>query len=598
MLDPDSRTLYSNLLRPPPGYTFDGAVATTYSLDLSTLLTVPLYLVLFHGEQDRDALLRDPIALLEALRRTAARIRVFCQQGLISAPGKGRTLFALLEPVVKEAVAPNGGAFHPKLWLLRFLAADPEEPPLLRLAVLSRNLTADRSWDLALVLEGHPGGRRRAENADLAKLVEFLYQASEEQVAIPDLVDELRRTRWELPPGYEELRFHVLGLRRRAWRPAPSDRLAVISPFCSEEALAQLASTTREPAALISRPEELLKLSPEAWSAFGRTLVLAEQAETEDGEEAPGEVEHLRGLHAKAYIAKKGWNTHLYVGSANATNAALRHGQSVEVLAELVGRASQVGSIDRLLGQDGLGAVLEDFEAPAEPVAMDPALEAAELALESARRALAAAGLRLSCEGDADAWHVTLTPASPVRLEGIASIRTWLVTQPAEWAVDAEPLAHAAPIGLPPASLASISSFAAFEITASAAPRKIRFVLNLPIVGVPAARDAAVLRSVIQDRNAFLRYLMLLLSGLGESMLGSGGADGQAIGRGWGSGLPDEDSSPLLEDLTRALCRDPSRLRSIQRLVKDLKGQDQHDVVPEAFLELWDVFEAVVEEVA
>ena len=42
MLAPDSRELLLDALRPPTGCSLDRAVATTFTLDLETALTVPL----------------------------------------------------------------------------------------------------------------------------------------------------------------------------------------------------------------------------------------------------------------------------------------------------------------------------------------------------------------------------------------------------------------------------------------------------------------------------------------------------------------------------------------------------------------------------
>ena len=49
--------------------------------------------------------------------------------------------------------APQGGVFHPKFWLLRYLPQDSGGPARYRLLVLSRNLTYDRSWDTMLRLD-------------------------------------------------------------------------------------------------------------------------------------------------------------------------------------------------------------------------------------------------------------------------------------------------------------------------------------------------------------------------------------------------------------------------------------------------------------
>src|SRR5580700_5687318 len=85
MLDPNSRSLLVDSLRPPPGYTFDVGLATTYTLDPTTLLAIPLHLAL-RSSEDRNAMLQDGVALLEALRRTTDRLSIFCQQGRICAP--------------------------------------------------------------------------------------------------------------------------------------------------------------------------------------------------------------------------------------------------------------------------------------------------------------------------------------------------------------------------------------------------------------------------------------------------------------------------------------------------------------------------------
>ena len=53
MLEPGKRLLYLEELRPPEGYQLDRAIATTFSLDLLSLLMAPLSMVL-HESQSRD----------------------------------------------------------------------------------------------------------------------------------------------------------------------------------------------------------------------------------------------------------------------------------------------------------------------------------------------------------------------------------------------------------------------------------------------------------------------------------------------------------------------------------------------------------------
>jgi len=84
MLRPDSRLLYLDALRPPQGYTFDRGIGTTFSLDLLSLLFAPLSLALHETRVDKE--LNYPIVILEAFKRTADKLTVFCQRGRISIP--------------------------------------------------------------------------------------------------------------------------------------------------------------------------------------------------------------------------------------------------------------------------------------------------------------------------------------------------------------------------------------------------------------------------------------------------------------------------------------------------------------------------------
>lgn len=116
MLNPDDRRLYTDALRPPQGFRFTEAVAGTYSLDLETLLTIPLHLALFSAEQPLEELLKDGVALLEALRRTTDHVTVYGQASRMIAPAHPHVLYGLLEPTVVQVMPPSdGGSFHPKL---------------------------------------------------------------------------------------------------------------------------------------------------------------------------------------------------------------------------------------------------------------------------------------------------------------------------------------------------------------------------------------------------------------------------------------------------------------------------------------------------
>jgi hypothetical protein len=161
MLSPDQRAVAMELLRPPAGFRIDQIVLTSYSLDLDVLLALPLA-VLAHSDRGVDELLEDPMMVIEALREAGERLHVFVDEGGIAVPHANRALYTLLETCVHPVRAPGGGAFHPKVWLVRFV--DEDQQPLIRVAVSSRNLTFDRSWDVALTSEAAPEARRVKES--------------------------------------------------------------------------------------------------------------------------------------------------------------------------------------------------------------------------------------------------------------------------------------------------------------------------------------------------------------------------------------------------------------------------------------------------
>src|SRR5207249_7591823 len=97
MLAPRSRRLLLDALRPPAGYRLDRAVGTSYTLDLLALLTAPLAFTFFDCEDNEGRPATDPLALLQAIRRHAGRIHLFCQAGRIAVPRPGQHLLHYLE---------------------------------------------------------------------------------------------------------------------------------------------------------------------------------------------------------------------------------------------------------------------------------------------------------------------------------------------------------------------------------------------------------------------------------------------------------------------------------------------------------------------
>src|SRR5690606_37319194 len=176
--------------------------------------------------------------------------------------------------------------------------------------------------------------------------------------------------------------------------------MAVISPFCSDEALQVLTKRSNNADALISRPESLAALKKETLELFRQCLHLDDAAEIEDGEETETTEQPLAtGLHAKLYLFETRYHvdhTHVIMGSANATNAALNASKNIEILVGLVGRKSKVGGIEELLGADGLGEYLVDFDTNKE-AQIDALRQEAEKSVERARSRIAEIDFSIEC---------------------------------------------------------------------------------------------------------------------------------------------------------------------------------------------------------
>lgn len=605
-LDPEERVLYGESLAPPAGFVFDAAVATTFSLDFETALAAPVSLALFAAE-NRDDILAQPLALLEGAERIADRLVIYSDAGRIHAQTQPQSrLCSLLERMIIEVAAPQGGAFHPKIWVLRFRPQDGAGASKMRLLILSRNLTRDRSWDLSLRLDGEITRKVVADNKPLVALLKRLpklarHPASAAATALTlDVAADLNRARWQLPERFDELTFAVNGLGSEVWSPPACTRMGIISPFCDDATLLKLASLSREKPVLVGRSDELADCDPDTLARFARVSVLDEMAASEDGEEV--EPETLQGLHAKAFIQEIGWNTTLTVGSGNATQAALadrRVVNNVEVLASLTGKSARVGSVEDILGPQGFGRVLRPYET-SEAAALSPDAKAAERRLEDARRLLCKAPLALRCErapsegGEEAGWRVWLTCNKPFALPNLSAAHAWPITRGEAHRRDilaALSSGDGLDLGIMP--LSDLTRFIALQLTDTESGARLLFSLGLPMEGVPVERHAAIFRSIITNRDAFFRYLRLLLSELGDPFAAALAAQsGSAEGAwGWGAG----DDVPLLEDMVRALCAGDGRLNAVERLISRLSADEAAtDPVPAEFRALWEAFRAAM----
>ncbi len=584
LLPPEERQVLLDVLTPPPGYVFEEALGTTFSLDLTALLTLPLCFSMFDIEAADEVGKTDPIALLEAVRRHAGRMTIFHQAGQIVVPRQARPLFAYLERSVVAVTPPDStGVFHPKLWIGRYGGDDGKV--LYRLICLTRNLTFDRSWDTILVLDGELTSRHYAFSANhpLGDFVEVLPRLALDPLddaaheRVERMAYELRRTRFEPPEGFDDIAFWPLGIGERYKWPFGEkvDRLLVMAPFLSDGLVHRLGQLG-EGNVLISRLDTLVNIPSRALEAFSRCFAFAgvQEGERDDG------VEHdLSDLHAKLFVADAGWKAHVWTGSANATEAAF--GKNVEFLVELQGKKSRCG-IDAVLaeqpGVPSLRQLLIDYDPGREPVGTDPVEQELEAQLRAARRALIRAHV-VGCLEPVGEGTFRLV----LRADGEVDTETWQGTEVSCWPITLQDR-NAAIVALGEGgngviatfdclSFEAITPFIAFRLIACVGERTrgAELVLKVPLRNVPTDREQRLLQMLLNNEADVVRYLLFLLlegDGEGTTLLDrfSRSMEQELTER------PDglAESVPLLEALLRALHREPQKLEQVRRLIDDL----------------------------
>jgi hypothetical protein len=600
MLRTDDRLLLSEALAPPDGFSADLLVGTTYSMHLGALLSVPLAMTFADWESDDGRPTNEPIAALEAVRRHAERITVFCQAGATAASEQPPLVASWLEDCVVPVASPYGGVFHPKVWVARF--RNPDGQLVYRVVCASRNLTFDRCWDDVVVVDGTPtprGGRAPATKplADFVAALPSMTTGAAHagrMATVAALADELRRVRFTAPDGFDDLVFIPLGIRGHRTDPLTAvrtTRMLVVSPFVGRLRLSSLK--VEDPSCvLVSRAEELATIATAQLTQFGSIYTL-ENLDATEGAAVEGT---LSGLHAKLYVADAGWNAHVWVGSANATTAAFA--DNVEFLVRLDGKRSFCG-IEAVLGapddDHALRAML--VEVPPGAEAEDPPLEAElERHLDATARAIAQRRLLANVTPTlAGALHdVELRSDEPISVPDDIAVSVWPMTGVA--GALAQPVVDGSAV-LGYFEQQPLGDVTAFYVLALVAERDgcqvaKQVIVKAELVGEPDGRREAILRALLSDPQQVLRLLRALLAFDATGEGGDGLSLLSELGGSAHSGTITE--APLLESLLRALAEAPERLEAVRSLLEELAALD--DVLPRGLMDLWEPIRIVYEE--
>jgi hypothetical protein len=607
MLSTDKDRLdYGAELAAPEGFVLDAAVATTYSLDLNALLAVPIALC-FNNTLEGD-LRGEKLALLEAMAQLKGRLKVFYQKGNIHFPENFNRLFTLLEPCL-QAVVPAGGAFssfHPKLWLLRFVEGGGVKRPGVkyRLVVLSRNLTFDRSWDIALSLDGQLDQSLTATKQDSwQSLFRDLLSQCDDFAPANSLLRELPKINWQLPKPFTQVALCAGGpdYGSPVSSAAALTELLVVSPFIRSQGgdiagLHQLVGVNSESLKkiLCGRAEELNAIGPQAlagWDCYAINPMLVDGEETLALNEGNRDERQQQNLHAKLVVREYGAHCDWILGSANATSAALGMGgkppRNTEVMVALSGRKRVMRPRQLLQEWKDKGLfVTHEFEAvePDETETLVPALRLLTHLLVEANWSLNANLLANGRGYDVVLKHTVDLANIPAN----ASVMVSQLVLPGRYDIRGQ---TAELLQWKEAALSQLTAFVVVEINIErgALRKSSRIVISadLSIEGGDR-RQQDLLQSLVDSPEKILNYVRLLLHSQPDKAQwlafepGIGDETQQAL-----SSLLSMDA-PLFEQLMIASARHPEVMVRIEQLMQRLQASEV--VIPNELSQLWSHF--------
>lgn len=606
MLNPgEDRLDYGNILIPPDSYILDFAVGTTYSLDLDALVGVCIALGL-SVESDSN-IMKDPVCLLEALRRTGDKLALFCEAGQIYLPRKLSVVYTLLEKMVFQVVtkAMKGikyPSFHPKFWLLRYTN---KEEVLYRIVVLSRNLTFDRSWDICFYMDGKLG-EETDKNIPVADFLKYLLkQLPKSEIAkakqIRQLIKELDYVNFEtgmkefydfefIPSGVPCSEGGIYSMLDTSLIKGENDRfeksfheLLVISPFLSKDIIRQFNERSRwienTEYMLITREMSLEKLKPEDCDNF-RIYVLKD--EIVDGEAAisDGESDYYKqDIHAKVYMLRKNSNTELYLGSLNASHNAVYGNIEFMLLLKSKNRHINMEKLkaDIFNGdEDGANNPFKEVEL-SEHKKLKEVDEAGELnfLIKQINRYKFYA---LVTE-NRDYYDVNISvedyekPDADIKLSPI-----FAQTGEVEFAKN---------MLFEKLSINSLSEFYVLFICDNAG-NKVKRLIKIETEGIPNEREGKVISSIIGEN--FYRYVEFLFGDdyITSALRANSGNCQGSLGKSYAF----MENMPLLyEKMLKKAATEPESFTEIEKLIRLLP---KDSVVPETFKKLYNTFRKVV----
>lgn len=569
LLSPSENRLdYGNLLQPEVGYDVEFAVALTYSLDLEALLGVPMSLGLL---ENMDSNLKDvPMFLLEGIRKSSDKIAIFCNPGGITLPQKIQSVYSLLENSVFEVKANEISNFHPKMWFIKY--SDDEGNSYIKIIVLSRNLTFDRSWDVSFAFTGRVGrhrSRTKNENIPLRDMLEFVkvYANKEKKDKISELQENILDVKeFELESPFESYDFLPIGIPGYPGKDLDlfntHNELLVVSPFLSDDIIERFEQSSRYTRKIITRRSSITNKTLEV---FNNGVYAMKDIIVDGGDEESIEEWQKQDIHGKLYFEGGYDGNFLYLGSANASHNAFYN--NIEFLIKLKFKPRTMSY------QKFIGDLLPEEDNPFELVTnveMNKKEEEEDLYSKQIKEIIwAIKEAKVITNGTNYDVQVNFKKLNPDIRGKIAPLMRKNSYKEIEALTTLEKL-----------TITQLSEFYVIKVGDK------EVVVKIKTKDIPKDRDDKIYQSIIQNKDDFYAYVSFLLGDsytesayeLREYMESRSSSDGNS--------KLDDNAVIIYEKMLQIIIDNPNKLKAIEAVMKRLDSK----IVSEDFKKMYNTF--------
>lgn len=589
------RINYGEVLMPPVGFHVERAIGTSYSLDLETLTAVSISLGLI---EDTDSeLIKNPISMLNALQKVSDKITVFCEAGQIKLPAKANALCLMLEKMVVPVSLPYNKkikrfpAFHPKMWLLEY--ANQEGEKQYRFVVMSRNMTFDHSWDIACAMNGNVADAPSGDSEAIIDFLVFLKKHLNRGLAnykrqnndLSYFIRKLAKVNFVTDERFSAYKICPLGIGPNSYNMASDalftenfHELVVMSPFLTGSIIAELnkdwKTLTGTCRVLVTRRSELAKLANKQADNFDvyvmKDDIVDGEAAISDGE-GSHEESRKQDIHAKIFIRRKYNVVDLYLGSMNASFAAIN--SNVELVLKLQTKNSILNGKKFL--DDIMGEEREQKKNPFELVDPEKVIvqeaESTQDEIEQLIKKICRYKMSAFVIHNEDRYDIKVTVEIDEKMEG-AKIRPLSSNKESELLPECEFLLLSA---------LQLSEFYVLSVTVDDCT--LERVIMIPTSGLPDGRETEIVKSVVKDKNSFIEYVAFVLGDdYVQAFLENKKASGATSEWDNGNVMP-----AVYEKMLKTSLSDPDRLKEIQYITKIV---EEEDIIPREFREMYQVF--------